>query len=341
MSVRIAIDAMGGDLGPEIVLEGVSRTLLNSENADVQYLLFGHEEKVLPLLNNHPHIMKAATFIHCNDIITGTTEPRLAIRGLKDASMRKAIEAVAEGQADGVVSAGNTGAYMALSKLILKSLDGIHRPAITTTLPTSVVFLDLGANTDVTPEILLQFCLMGQAFSKCVLGKEKPSVALLNVGSEELKGNSIVREAQTLIQQTGLIKNYVGFVEGDDIFKGKVDVIVTDGFTGNVSLKTIEGTITFFNQLMKEEIIKTWRTRLGALLARSAFSAFKSRVDPRRYNGAPFLGLRGVSVKSHGGTDAYGFMCALQVAINLVRHRVNDRIQQEVSLLQQKLEVLP
>jgi glycerol-3-phosphate acyltransferase PlsX len=345
LSIKIAVDAMGGDLAPAVVLEGIYRTLQNPANEEVTYLLFGQEEQVRPLLDKYAGAFNKLTFHHCSEIVTGVTEPRLAIRGLKDSSMRKAIEAVAEGAADGVVSAGNTGAYMALSKLILKPLEGIHRPAITATFPTTqsspLVFLDLGANTDVSPEVLVQFCLMGQAFAKCMLGKQSPSVALLNVGSEELKGNTMVREAQNLIHETALIKNYVGYVEGDDIFKGKVDVIVTDGFTGNVALKAIEGTVNFFSHLMKEEMLKRWRTRLGGFLARPALSAFKARIDPRAYNGAPFLGLRGISVKSHGGTDAYGFACALQVAINLVRHRVNDRIQQEVSLLQKKLDVLP
>lgn len=345
MSIKIAVDAMGGDLAPGVVLEGINQSVALSENADVHYVIFGQQDQVEPLLKNYPAIEKAVTFIHCSEVITGDTEPRSAIRGLKDASMRKAIEAVAAGQADGVVSAGNTGAYMALSKLLLKTLEGIHRPAITSTLPTMhadpVVFLDLGANTDINPEMMMQFCLMGQAFSKSMHDCKNPSVALLNVGSENLKGNIVVREAHHLIQQTDLIKNYIGYVEGDDIFRGKVDVIVTDGFTGNVSLKTIEGTIQFLGYLMKEELSREWRTKLGALLARPAFSAFKSRVDPRRYNGAPFLGLRGISVKSHGGTDSYGFRFALQVAINLVRHRVNDRIQNEVALLQQTLEILP
>jgi len=335
---------MGGDLAPGVVLEGINNSLLNPENHDISYILFGDEDQVGPLLKNYPAVAEAITFIHCSEVITGKTEPRLAIRGLKDSSMRKAIEAVASGQADGVVSAGNTGAYMALSKLILKTLEGIYRPAITSTLPTikaePVIFLDLGANTDITPEVMVQFCMMGQAYSKCMLDRHNPSVALLNVGSENLKGNGIVREAHHLIQQTDLIKNYVGYVEGDNIFEGKVDVIVTDGFTGNIALKTIEGTVKFFGYLLREELSREWRTKLGALLARPAFSAFKSRVDPRRYNGAPFLGLKGISVKSHGGTDGYGFSFALQVAINLVRHRVNDRIQNEVALLQQTLEII-
>lgn len=346
MSIKIAVDAMGGDQAPGFVLEGINQSLAKPDNVDVHYLLYGHRDRVEPLLKGYPNILKSVTFIHCEELITGDTEPRLAIRGLKDASMRKAIEAVAEGQADGVVSAGNTGAYMALSKLTLKTLEGIHRPAITATLPTKlldnpVVFLDLGANLEINPEIMVQFCLMGQAFAKCMLGRQNPSVALLNIGSENLKGNMMVREAQNLLQQTDLVRNYVGYIEGDNIFKGTVDVIVTDGFTGNVALKTIEGTIKFLGYLTKEEISRGWRTKLGALIGRSAFSQLKNRVDPRRYNGAPFLGLKGISVKSHGGTDAYGFSFALQVAINLVRHRVNDRIQNEVSLLQQTLAILP
>lgn len=334
---------MGGDHAPAIIFEGIQHVLKKPEAEDALFYVFGIESVLKPLLAKY-QFADRVILVPCADVITGTTEPRLAIRGLKDSSMRRAIESVAEGQTHGVVSAGNTGAYMALSKLILKTLDGIYRPAITTTMPTLTtpfVMLDLGANVDVTPETMVQFCLMGQTFAKCVLHLENPTVALLNIGSEELKGNTMVKEAHLLIQKTGVIPHYKGFIEGNHIFDNIVNVVVTDGFTGNVALKTIEGTVQLLTRMIKEELTRTWQGKLGGFLAQSSFSAFKNRIDPRRYNGAPFLGLNGISVKSHGGTDGFGFASALLVALDMVRHNINDRIRHEVLLLQEELAMLP
>lgn len=332
MAITLAVDAMGGDHAPHITIEGLNYA--HQKHPDVLFKVFGDSALVLPELHRHG-LEKAVEFIPCTEIIKGETDPRQAIRGFKDSSMRRAIESVAQGDSQGVVSAGNTGAYMALSKLILKTLPGVQRPAITTIMPTKdgrgVVMLDLGANVDVSPEGLVQFCLMGQAFAKCVQGKQNPSVALLNIGSEALKGTATLKETQNLIQTTGIIKNYQGFVEGDDIFTGKTDVIVTDGFTGNVALKTAEGTVRFFTDILRKELKKNWLSKLGVLLAGSAFKSFKEHLDPRQYNGAQFLGLCGVSVKSHGGTDGIGFSAALRVAIELIRNAVNEKIQREIS----------
>lgn len=331
---------MGGDKAPGVTIEGLALAL--QKHSTIHFNVYGLESLVVPELKkhgiqDHPHVR----FIPCSEVITGDTEPRLVIRQFKDSSMHRAIAAVAAGEAKAVVSAGNTGAYMVLSKLLLKSIPGLHRPAITTLLPTEdgkgVVMLDLGANVHVPADVLVQFCIMGQAFAKCVQGVANPTVALLNIGSEELKGTTVLKEAQTMIQKSGAIPNYKGFVEGDDLFKGKVNVIVTDGFTGNVALKTIEGTIRFFAGMMREELSRTWLSKLGALLAKPAFTAFKSRLDPRRYNGAQLLGLRGISVKSHGGTDGFGFACAINVAADLATNNVNESLERELEDLQEKL----
>lgn len=336
----LAIDAMGGDKAPFTTIEGVA--LAHKKHPDVHFKVFGLDSSVVPELKKqglwgHNKIQ----FVACSEIISGATEPRLAIRQFKDSSMRRAIQAVADGEADAVVSAGNTGAYMVLSKLLLKTIPGLQRPAITTLLPTKdgkgIVMLDLGANVHVPADVLVQFCIMGQAFAKCVQGIRNPSVALLNIGSEELKGTTVLKEAQSMIQKAGAVENYTGFIEGDDVFNGKVDVIVTDGFTGNVALKTIEGTVKFVAEAMREELKRTWITRLGAFISLSGFKAFKKRLDPRRYNGAQFLGLRGISVKSHGGTDAFGFSCAISVAFDLAKNKVNESLESEIETLQEKL----
>ncbi len=340
MSITLAIDAMGGDKAPHITIEGVALALKAHPN--IHFKVFGHKDTVPAELKKHNlYNHSKIEFVECSEVISGGTEPRRAIREFKDSSMRRAIEAVANKEADAVVSAGNTGAYMILSKLILKTIPGLQRAAITTLMPTrfgkGVVMLDLGGNVDVPAEVLVQFCMMGQAFATSTQGIEKPTVALLNIGSEELKGTAVLKEAQSLIQDSGAIDNYQGFVEGDDIFDEKVDVIVTDGFTGNISLKTIEGTVKFFASLMKEELQRSWITKLGALIAKPAFKAFKDRVDPRRYNGAQFLGLQGISVKSHGGTDGFGFSNAINVAAELAENKVNQSLERELESLQEKL----
>ena len=340
MSITLAIDAMGGDKAPHITIEGIALAL--KEHPEVHFKVFGHKDFVPAeleknKLTNHTNV----EFIPCTEIITGDTEPRRVIREFLDSSMRRAIECVRDKKADAVVSAGNTGAYMILSKIIMKTIPGLQRAAISTLMPTKngkgVVMLDLGGNVDVPAEVLVQFCMMGQAFASGTKGIKDPSVALLNIGSEELKGTAVLKEAQSLIQNSGAISNYQGFVEGDDIFEEKVDVIVTDGFTGNVALKTIEGTVRFFSGMMKEELKRTWISKLGALIAKPAFNAFKKRLDPRRYNGAQFLGLQGISVKSHGGTDAFGFSNAIGVAIDLAENKVTERLEKELESLQEKL----
>lgn len=340
MTITLAIDAMGGDNAPFITIEGIK--LAHKKHPNAFFKVFGLESSVVPQLKKQGlWEQNRVQFIACSEVITGATEPRLAIRQFKDSSMRRAIQSVADGKSNAVVSAGNTGAYMVLSKLILKTIPGLQRPAITTLLPTKdgrgVVMLDLGANVHVPADVLVQFCIMGQAFAKCVQGVSNPSVALLNIGSEELKGTTVLKEAQSMIQKAGAVQNYAGFIEGNDIFSSKVHVIVTDGFTGNVALKTLEGTVKFVGDVLREELKRTWITKLGALICRPGFMAFKKRLDPRRYNGAQFLGLRGISVKSHGGTDAFGFSCAISVAVDLAGNKVNESLEHEIEALQEKL----
>ena len=254
--------------------------------------------------------------------------------------MGMAVDAVAKGQASAVISAGNTGAYMALSKILLKTLDGIDRPAIPAILPTikgKTVVLDLGANIDCTPENLVQFALMGEAFARQLLDIEHPSVGLLNVGSEELKGNATVQAAAQLLKNFPDL-NFQGFVEGDDITSGKTDVVVTDGFSGNIALKSIEGAARLIRHFLKESLSGSLRGKLGYIIAKPAFQQVQVKSDPRMYNGAVFLGLKGIAVKSHGGTDFVGFANAIGVAISMIQHNFIKNVEERLSLLTAKME---
>lgn len=319
MTIRLSLDVMGGDKAPLIVLEGAELVLSSSD--DVDFLLFGDEEIITSHLENLPRLKKKSTIFHCSETVANDTKPVNAIRGMKDSSMRKAIVAVADGDAAAVVSAGNTGAYMALAKILLKTLDGIDRPAIATSLPTTNGFcigLDLGANLECTTENLVQFAVMGEIMAKRMLGIENPRVGLLNVGTEDVKGHAIVQQAALILKTLSGI-NYVGFVEGDDVNHDVADVIVTDGFTGNVALKTMEGSAHFIFNTIKQTLNASVFGKLGYLIGRSAFEAIKSTLDPRKYNGAAFLGLRGIAIKSHGGADGIAFSQAINVALNIAR----------------------
>jgi glycerol-3-phosphate acyltransferase PlsX len=258
--------------------------------------------------------------------------------------MRLSIDAVRDGAAAGVVSAGNTGALMAMAKFVLKTMPGIDRPAIASFFPTlrgESVMLDLGANVQCDADNLVQFAVMGNVFARTVLGVLHPTIGLLNVGSEELKGNEAVREAWSILRNTSLPGQFHGFIEGDDIAKGTVDVIVTDGFTGNIALKAIEGTAKLYSEFLRQTFMSTAFSRLGYLLARPAIRSLKARTDPRRYNGAIFLGLNGIAVKSHGGTDALGFANAIGVAVDMVTHQSIDRIRDDFARLTAQLQTAP
>lgn len=326
MTFVLSLDAMGGDSAPHIVINGAVKAL--ADGANFSYLVFGDEREVHPLIASYPQYRHAFELIHTNEIITNDMKTAMAIRTLRASSMRLSIEAVAKGDAAAVISAGNTGAYMALSKLLLKTFKGIDRPAIATSLPTltgRAIVMDLGANVECSHENLVQFAIMGHVFGQRLLGKKKPSIGLLNIGTEHMKGNSIVQEAAQILRTMPHL-NFYGFVEGDDITAGTTDIVVTDGFTGNVALKTLEGSARLIQKMLEESLRQSWRGKLGYLMARPAFQQLKNRIDPRLYNGALFLGLQGIAVKSHGGTDAVGFANAIRVAASLATDAASGQI---------------
>jgi len=318
---------MGGDAAPAIVVQGAE--LARERHPELKVLLFGDRARIEPLLARAKRLSDCAEIRHTEIVIAADDKPGQALRKGRESSMGLAIEAVASGEAAGVVSAGNTGALMALSKFQLRTLPGIDRPALAALFPTmrgDSVMLDLGANVQCDANNLVQFALMGAAFARTVMGLPRPSVGLVNVGEEELKGNDVVRAAAQILRATTLPLDFQGFVEGDDIPRGATDVVVTDGFTGNVALKTAEGTAKLYTQFLKQALNSSWRARLGYLLARGAFEAMRERVDPRYYNGGVFLGLNGVSVKSHGGTDATGFATAIDLAVDMAAGNLAGRI---------------
>jgi phosphate acyltransferase len=326
----ISVDAMGGDNAPDVIVEGINLAL--DQISGVRFLLFGREQQLAPLLERFHRVSSVAEICDTLEVVSSAAKPSAALRTGRNSSMRRSIDAVAAGEASGVVSAGNTGALMAMAKFVLKTLPGVDRPAIATVFPTlrgRLVMLDLGANIECDANNLVQFAVMGEVFARKVLGLEKPSVGILNVGAEDLKGNDAVKKAAAMLQDSRLSIRFHGFVEGDDIAAGTVDVVVTDGFTGNIALKTIEGTCKLFSELLKKALSSSPLARMGALLASPALRAMQARVDPRHYDGAMFLGLNGVCVKSHGGTDALGFSNAVRVAVKLIADGVNEGIKQD------------
>jgi phosphate acyltransferase len=332
--ITIALDAMGGDRAPGIVVKGAEIAL--QRHPEVHFLLFGAEDKIQPLLAKAPRLRKSATLHHTSEVVADDDKPSSALRTGRQSSMRLAIDAVADGRADGVVSAGNTGALMAMAKFVLKMLPGIDRPAIASFFPTrrgETVMLDLGANVECDAENLVQFALMGDVAARTVLGLIEPTVGLLNVGSEDLKGNDAVREAAARLREAVTPIHFYGFVEGDDIAAGTVDVVVTDGFTGNIAVKTAEGTAKLFSEFLESAFRHSLPARIGYLFARGALRKLRMRSDPRRYNGAIFLGLSGIAVKSHGSTDAFGFANAIGVAVDMKINGVLDKIRVELARL--------
>ncbi|MBI3187350.1 MAG: phosphate acyltransferase PlsX, partial [Gammaproteobacteria bacterium] len=311
----IALDAMGGDHGPDVIVPAAARFLKLHPN--VCLILVGQED-VLKTHVNHAGLKldEHLQIQHASEVVAMDEAPALALRKKKDSSMRVAINLVHEGRADAAVSAGNTGALMATAKFVLKTLPGIDRPAIMSTLPSitgHTHMLDLGANVDCSAEHLLQFAVMGSVAASVVDNVERPRVGLLNIGTEELKGNAQVKEADPLLRASNL--NYIGYVEGDDIYKGTVDVVVCDGFVGNISLKTTEGVAKMITNFMRQEVKRNILTSLAGLIALPVLKAFKKRVDPRVYNGASLLGLQHIVIKSHGSADEYSFANAINIAL--------------------------
>ncbi|MGA1063613.1 MAG: phosphate acyltransferase PlsX [Burkholderiaceae bacterium] len=330
-AIRVAIDAMGGDHGLVVTIPAAVEFLERNPGASV--LLVGQAPRIEAALGEQstfPQLQSRIQIRHTDEVVAMDDPPAVALKGKRRSSMRLALEAVSEGDAQAAVSAGNTGALMAISRYVLKTIEGIDRPAIATSLPNrtggATLMLDLGANVDCSPEHLVQFAMMGAALVTSLGGESRPSIGLLNVGEEIIKGNETVKQAGELLRATSL--NFVGNVEGDDIFKGTVDVIVCDGFVGNVALKTSEGLAQMMGGFLKKEFTQSWFTRLLALAARPVLKRFARRVDHRRYNGAALLGLRGIVFKSHGSADAYAFRHALDRAAEAASHGLNQRIAQ-------------
>jgi phosphate acyltransferase len=337
--VVVALDAMGGDHAPASVVQGAA--IASRRVPKAEFLLFGDQAKLEPLIARHKRLRSRFRVHHTDERVADDAKPSIALRAGRNSSMRLALDAVAEGRADCMVSAGNTGALMAMARFSLKMLAGIDRPAMASFFPTrrgESVMLDLGANLDCDAENLVQFALMGESFARTVLGLKQPSVGLLNVGSEEMKGHDAVRAAATRLREPNSPINFYGFVEGDDIAEGTVDVIVTDGFTGNVALKTAEGTARLVTEFVRVSFRHSLTARIGYLFAAPALAKLRKRLDPRQYNGAVFLGLNGIAVKSHGGADALGFANAIGVAVDM---RVNGFLDQIRDGLQRLKELTP
>ena len=334
--ITIALDGMGGDKAPDLVVHGADIAL--ERMPDISCVIVGNASEVQPLVNDSRRLNKYnCQVVHTEKKIDASEKPSAALRGGRGSSMRLAIDLVADGRAHGVVSAGNTGALMAMAKVALRMCPGIERPAITSFFPTlkgESCMLDLGANIECDASNLVQFAVMGEIFARIVLGLDKPTIGLLNVGTEEQKGHEELRVAFKTLRSFGPQLPFFGFVEGDDITAGTVDVIVTDGFSGNIALKTAEGTSRMFNHFLKKSFMSTVVTRLGYLLCRGAISQLRERMDPRRYNGAVFLGLNGIAVKSHGGTDALGFANAIGVAADMAIYGFLEKVKEELSVLQ-------
>ncbi len=331
-TLTIALDAMGGDAGPDVVIPGAALSAVR--HPGYRYLLFGDRARIAPLLERHPGLKACSEIRHSDVSIAMDAKPSQALRqGRGKSSMWQAIEAVKTGEAQTAISAGNTGALMAMSRFVLKTLPGIQRPAIAAIWPNTrgeSVVLDVGATIGADANQLVEFAVMGEAMARCMFGLERPTVGLLNVGVEEIKGQEQVKEAGRLLRALDLPIEYAGFVEGDDISKGTVDVVVTEGFTGNIALKTAEGTAKQISAYLKLSLSRTWVSKIGAVLASGAFKALRDRLDPRKHNGGVFLGLNGVVVKSHGGTDALGFATAIDVAIEMVRNDLVKKIETDV-----------
>ena len=328
--LAISLDAMGGDHAPDMVVRGAD--IARQRFPQVRFLFFGDEARLKPMLKEFPALAATSEIHHADTVIKMEDKPSQALRAGRGSSMRLAIDAVQSGSAHAVVSAGNTGALMAMAKFVLKTMPGIDRPAIASFFPTmrsESVMLDLGANVVCDASNLVQFAVMGNVFARTVLGVREPSTGLLNVGSEELKGHDAVREAAAILRQANLPGRFHGFVEGDDLAKGTVDVFVTDGFTGNVALKSIEGTVKLYGYFLRQSFGSALLAKLGYLLARPALNALRARVDPRRYNGAIFMGLNGICIKSHGGTDAFGFANAIGVAVDMVQNGAIENMKRD------------
>ncbi|MDC0093319.1 phosphate acyltransferase PlsX [Alphaproteobacteria bacterium] len=329
--VHISLDAMGGDNAPDIVINGAAQSKIRYPN--LFFSFFGDKEKLGPLIKSS-NLTDCSNLIHTNEIVDANDKPSIALRKGMKSSMGMSIQLVKSGNADAIVSAGNTGALMAMSKLILRPIDGIIRPAIAAYFPTingESCMLDLGANIECDYKNLVQFAFMGQAFATIVMGIKNPSISLLNVGEEEQKGLDYIKDASKILFSLSDQINYKGFIEGDKIAKGLSDVIIADGFSGNISLKTAEGTAQLVTSYLKDALSSSLSSKIGYFFAKKAINNFKLQMDPRKYNGAVFLGLNGIAVKSHGGTDAFGFANAIGVAVDMVQYNFILDLKNKIS----------
>ncbi len=332
-SPRIAIDAMGGDVGPAVIVAGAARA--HADGPELCFLLFGDEARISAELARHEGLRPAVEIVHCDDVIAGTEKPSQAIRRAKTTSMGRAVAAVKSGKASAALSAGNTGALMAMSKLALRTMPGIDRPALAALLPTlgenDLVMLDLGANTESDAQNLVQFAVMGAAYARVALDLERPRVQLLNIGTEELKGTDELKEAAAALREADYLgMRFDGFIEGDKISRGDVDVVVTDGFSGNIALKTAEGTARFVADLLRRAFTSSVRSKIGFLISRPATELLKHHLDPNNHNGAVFLGLNGIVVKSHGSANEKGIANAIHVAARLIREDITRKIAEDL-----------
>ncbi|CAM8338097.1 phosphate acyltransferase PlsX [Candidatus Methylopumilus planktonicus] len=331
MTITLAVDAMGGDHGPSVTIPASINAL--SKYDQLHIILVGDKELIQTELQKNKYTNTRLSIQHASEVVEMDESPQSALKNKKDSSMRVAINLIKEEKAQACISAGNTGALMATARYVLKMLPGIDRPAIASSLPSqkgTTYMLDLGANTDCTAENLLQFAVMGAMLVSSVTGNPKPSIGLLNIGSEDIKGNEVVKQAGELLRRSHL--NFYGNVEGNDIFKGTTDVVVCDGFVGNVALKSAEGIAQLMGRFLTQEFKRNWITKSMAFVSLLVLNRFKKRLDPRRYNGASFLGLKGIVIKSHGGADSYSFFYAIRTAIEESKNNVLENIQKQLEL---------
>ena len=324
---------MGGDNGIDVTIEGAC--LAMKKQKELSVIFFGNESLIIEKLKNIEYSKDKIDVIHCDKVVEMDTKPIDAIRRVgKESSMWGCISAVSEGKADIAISAGNTGALMGLSTIILRTIDGIDRAAISSLWPNKTshsVVLDLGANVEVASDQLVQFGILGYSYAKSVFNKNNPTIGLLNIGHEEMKGTEILQDASLKMKEL-FSRDYIGYVEGDNLSLGKSDVVVTDGFTGNIALKTAEGTASFFTNSLKVSLKKSIFSKLGYFLAKKSLEGFRAHMDPRKYNGAVFLGLNGVVVKSHGGTDSFGFANAIGVAYDMAKYNFIEDLKKKLSI---------
>ncbi|WP_370187219.1 phosphate acyltransferase PlsX [Qipengyuania sp.] len=330
---RIAVDAMGGDEGVRVMIDGAA--MARRRHDKFKFLLVGDETRIKAALESHPGMAGASEILHCEDVVGGDELPSRALRRAKTTSMGLAVNAVKQGEAGAAVSAGNTGALMAMSKLALRTMPGLDRPALAALLPTlgdnDVIMLDLGANRECDARNLVQFAIMGAAYSRIVTGNERPRTRLLNIGTEETKGTEDIQQAAEILRATtGLAMEFKGYVEADKINRGDCDVVVCDGFSGNIALKAIEGTARFVTDLLRRAFTSSTRSKIGFLVSRPATELLRHHLDPNNHNGAVFLGLNGVVVKSHGSANAKGVANAVEVAARLLEDDITNRIKRDL-----------